>query len=147
MTERPFWESKSLDAMDRAEWESLCDGCGKCCLIKLEDEDSGLVHFTSVACRYLDQKRCSCKVYDTRQRYVPTCVVLQPGELDNLHWMPATCAYRLLNEGKPLPVWHPLLAGDRKAMVASGNTVTGRVLSEQFVHDEDLQEHIVHWVS
>lgn len=146
MADRPFWESKKLGEMDRAEWESLCDGCAKCCMIKLEDEDTGLIHFTNVVCRYLDQKKCSCTVYDKRRQLVPTCLKLEPADIDTLHWMPGTCAYRLLNEGKPLPIWHPLIAGNRKAMIASGNTVTGKVISEDFVHDEDLQEHIVHWV-
>lgn len=146
MSERPFWESKKLQEMTRPEWESLCDGCGKCCLIKLEDEETNLIHYTRVVCQYLDQQKCRCTVYEKRRKLVPTCVKLQPEELDGLYWMPSTCAYRLLQEGKPLPVWHPLIAGNRKAMIESGNTVTGRVVSEEYVHDEELQEHIVHWV-
>jgi len=146
VSERPFWERKSLTEMNREEWESLCDGCGKCCLLKLEDEDDGHIHYTRVACRYLDQRKCRCTVYPKRQRLVPTCVVLYPEELDSLSWMPSTCAYRLLNEGRPLPLWHPLIAGSREAMRQSGNTVTGRVISEEFVHEEGLVEHIVHWV-
>jgi uncharacterized cysteine cluster protein YcgN (CxxCxxCC family) len=114
-------------------------------MIKLEDEDTGLIHHTGVVCRYLDQQRCRCKVYSKRRKLVPTCLELQPDELDNLYWMPSTCAYRLLYEGKPLPLWHPLISGSRRAMVQSGNTVTGKVISEEFVHDEDLQQHIVHW--
>lgn len=145
MTERPFWERLSLQDMNREQWESLCDGCAKCCMIKLEDEDTGFIHHTSVVCRYLDQQRCRCKVYEKRRKLVPTCLELQPDELDNLYWMPSTCAYRLLHEGKPLPIWHPLISGARKAMVQSGNTVTGKVISEEFVHDEDLPQHIVHW--
>ncbi|HEY0960812.1 MAG TPA: YcgN family cysteine cluster protein [Pseudomonadales bacterium] len=145
-TDRPFWEAKTLAEMTRAEWESLCDGCAKCCMHKLEDEDTGMIHFTGVVCRYLDQKKCSCTVYDKRRKLVPTCLQLEPGELDELHWMPSTCAYKLLNAGKPLPIWHPLIAGDRKAMIASGNTVTNKVISEAFVTEEDFQEHIMHWV-
>lgn len=144
--DKPFWEAKTLAEMTRAEWESLCDGCAKCCMHKLEDEDTGMIHFTGVVCRYLDQKKCNCTVYDKRRKLVPTCLQLEPGELDELHWMPSTCAYKLLNAGKPLPIWHPLIAGDRKAMIASGNTVTNKVISEEYVAEEDFQEHIVHWV-
>jgi uncharacterized cysteine cluster protein YcgN (CxxCxxCC family) len=146
MSERPFWESKALAEMNTEEWESLCDSCGKCCMIKLEDEETNLIHYTRVVCRYLDQQKCRCTVYAKRRKLVPTCVKLRPDELDTLHWMPNTCAYRLLHEGKSLPLWHPLVAGNRDAMRASGNTVTGRVISEEYVHDEELQEHIVHWV-
>src|SRR5690606_6067658 len=98
MSTAPFWERLSLREMNREQWESLCDGCGKCCLIKLEDEDSGCIQYTAVVCRYLDQKRCSCKVYSRRRKLVPTCVELHPDELDSLYWMPSTCAYRLLHE-------------------------------------------------
>lgn len=145
MSTLPYWESKTLTEMNREEWEGLCDGCGKCCMIKLEDEETSLIHYTSVVCRYLNQAKCTCTVYSTRKKLVPTCVVLQPNELDNLYWMPSTCAYRLLHEGRKLPVWHPLITGNRQAMKNSGNTVTGRVLSEEFVHDEDLEAHIVDW--
>jgi uncharacterized cysteine cluster protein YcgN (CxxCxxCC family) len=147
MSERPFWETKTLQEMTAPEWESLCDGCAKCCLIKLEDEETKLIQFTRVVCQYLDQKKCSCTVYETRRKLVPTCLKLRPDELDGLYWMPSTCAYRLLYEGKPLPIWHPLIAGNRKAMIDSGNTVTGKVISEEYVHDEELEDHIVHWVN
>jgi uncharacterized cysteine cluster protein YcgN (CxxCxxCC family) len=145
MTEKPFWERLPLHEMNREQWESLCDGCAKCCMIKLEDEDTGMIHHTAVVCRYLDQQRCSCKVYAKRRTLVPTCLELQPDELNDLYWMPSTCAYRLLYEGRPLPIWHPLITGSRRAMVQSGNTITGKVISEEFVHDEDLPQHIVHW--
>jgi uncharacterized cysteine cluster protein YcgN (CxxCxxCC family) len=145
MSERPFWEAKRLEQMTRQEWESLCDGCAKCCVHKLEDEDSGLVHYTRVVCRYLDQNKCRCTVYDKRRRLVPTCLQLEPGELDQLHWMPSTCAYRLLNEGKGLPIWHPLITGSRRAMIEAGHTVTGKVISEDHVHEEDWPNHIVPW--
>ena len=145
MPQDPFWKHLALNEMNREQWESLCDGCGKCCLIKLEDEDSGCIHYTSVVCRYLDQQRCRCKVYTRRCSLVPTCVELHPDELDTLHWMPSTCAYRLLHEGKPLPLWHPLISGSRRAMVAAGVTVTGKVVSEDYIHDEDLQTHVVEW--
>ena len=146
MEQNRFWETKALGDMNREEWESLCDGCGKCCLIKLEDEDTGLINYTRVVCRYLDQAKCRCTVYDKRRKLVPTCLELHPDELEGLHWMPSTCAYRLLFEGKPLPIWHPLIAGNRKAMQESGNCVTNRVVSEDYVHEDGLDEHIVHWV-
>jgi uncharacterized cysteine cluster protein YcgN (CxxCxxCC family) len=146
MSELPFWERKSLSEMTRVEWESLCDGCGKCCLHKLQDETSGEVHYTRVVCRYLEQKQCRCTVYTKRKKLVPTCVVMKPGELENLYFMPSTCAYRILAEGKGLPIWHPLIAGGRKAMIASDNTITGKVISEEFVHEDGLEEHVVHWV-
>lgn len=145
-TTKPFWEVKKLSAMSKEEWESVCDGCAKCCLHKLEDVETGLIHYTSVVCRYLDQKKCRCTVYDKRKRLVPNCIILKTGEIDDLYWMPASCAYRLLNEGKPLPAWHPLITGSRKAIIDTGNTVTGRVISEEFVHQEGLDEHIVNWV-
>lgn len=144
---QPFWESKTLEQMDRKEWESLCDGCAKCCMHKLEDEDTGLIHYTRVVCRYLDQKKCQCTQYKERRKLVPTCLQLEPGELDGLNWMPETCAYRRLNEGKSLPSWHPLITGSREAIIASGNTVTGRVVSEEYVHEDGLDEHIIHWVN
>lgn len=147
MAEPGFWERKSLHEMDRAEWESLCDGCGKCCMLKLQDDETELIHYTRVVCRYLDQQKCSCTVYKTRKKLVPTCLVLQPDELDGLDWMPSTCAYRLLHEGKPLPIWHPLISGNRVAMKQAGHCVTGKVISEAFVHEDGLQEHIVHWVN
>ena len=142
---KPFWETKTLSEMTRNEWEALCDGCAKCCLHKLEDEDNGMIHYTSVVCRHLDQNKCRCRVYDRRMRLVPDCVKLEPGELGDLHWMPGTCAYRLLNEGKPLPIWHPLITGSRKSMIDSGNTITGKVISEDHVPEEALDEYIVHW--
>jgi len=144
---RPFWETKSLTEMSTKEWESLCDGCAKCCLHKLEDEDSGEVFYTRVVCSYLNQEKCNCTVYNKRQRLVPDCVILTPGNLEDLSWMPGTCAYRLLHEGKSLPIWHPLITGSRNAMIASDNTVTGKVISEEFVHEDGLEEHIVDWAN
>jgi len=145
MTALPFWEQKSLTEMSRTEWESLCDGCGKCCLHKLEDEDTGEIFYTRVVCQYFDEDACRCTVYRNRSKKVPDCVVLTPDNLDDLHWMPGTCAYRLLHEGRPLPVWHPLLSGNRDAIIATDNTITGKVISEEFVHEDGLEEHIVDW--
>ena len=143
----PFWETKSLTEMSRKEWESLCDGCAKCCLHKLEDEDTGEVFYTRVVCQYLDEEKCSCTVYKERKRLVPDCVILTSGNLEDMGWMPGTCAYRLIIEGKPLPVWHPLISGSRDAIIASDNTVTGKVVSETFVHEEGYEEHIIDWTS
>ncbi len=145
--ETAFWKQKSLAAMSREEWESLCDGCGKCCLHKLEDEDSGELAYTRVICRYFDEDSCRCQVYTERKTLVPTCVVLTPGNLKDLPWMPQTCAYRLLYEGKDLPAWHPLLSGSRKQIEESGNTVAGKVISEDYVHEDGYDEHLVKWVS
>lgn len=140
-----FWELP-LDQLDRAEWEQLCDGCARCCLKKLQDGRE--IRFTRVVCRFLNQSRCSCKSYADRHIKVPDCLVL---DLDNLpvslHWIPDTCAYKRRYLGKTLPDWHPLLTGSRHAMEAAGIPVTGRVLSEQYVHDDGLEEHVIRWVS
>lgn len=143
----PFWETLSLKEMSQGQWESLCDGCAKCCLHKLEDEDSGELYYTRVVCRYLDQEACRCTVYEERKTLVPTCVKLTPDNLATLHFMPNTCAYRLLHEGRPLPLWHPLISGNRQAIDAAGQTVSGKVISEEYVHPDGLEEHIVDWVS
>lgn len=138
-----FWREKSLDKMNRQEWESLCDGCGKCCLHKLEDADSGEVHYTDVACRFLDPETIQCGKYLTRQRYVGNCVVMSADLLDQLPWMPSTCAYRLLYEGKDLPDWHPLVAGDVQAIHQAGQSVKGRVVDERDAGD--FEDHLVEW--
>jgi uncharacterized cysteine cluster protein YcgN (CxxCxxCC family) len=145
LTDR-FWELP-LDQLDRTQWEALCDGCGRCCLKKLIDSDSEQVHYTRVVCRYLDQAKCRCQAYSRRQKLVPDCLVLTLENLPQLHWIPDTCAYRLRLEGKPLPAWHPLLTGDREAMREQQISVTGKVVSEEYVHEDGLQEHIIRWVS
>jgi uncharacterized protein len=124
---RPFWQEKSLAQMSEAEWESLCDGCGRCCLVKLEDEESGKIHFTDVACRLLDGDTCRCKDYPNRSEKVPDCVRLAPASIGDLHWMPPTCAYRLLADGKDLPGWHPLVSGRSESVVEAGISVRGRL--------------------
>lgn len=146
MTEK-FWETKSLTEMSQQEWESLCDGCAQCCLAKVEDVDSAAVHYTDVVCRYLDSGQCRCTEYARRTQLVPDCVKLTPGNLAELSWMPLTCAYRLLSEGKPLPSWHPLVSGDPKSVHAAGISVRGRCISEEFVHPDDLEMRIVAWQS
>lgn len=141
-----FWE-KPLEQLDRAEWEALCDGCGRCCLKKLVDSRTEQLHYTRVVCRYLDQNKCRCQAYSTRQMLVPDCLVLDSQNLPTLNWIPDTCAYRLRHEGKPLPDWHPLIAGSRDEMQRQHITVTGKVISEEFVHERGLEEHIIRWVN
>lgn len=140
-----FWESKALHEMTTQEWESLCDGCAKCCLCKLEDADSGTVYYTDVVCRFLDARSCRCTDYANRTVLVPDCVKLTPGNLSAIDWMPSTCAYRLLHEGKPLEEWHPLVSGDPKSVHKAGISVRGRCVSEDNVHPEDIVERVVQW--
>lgn len=147
MTTKPFWELKSLAEMSMDEWESLCDGCGRCCLRKLEDEATGEVAYTDVACRLLDVKTCRCRNYSKRQTLVDDCVSLKPGDTSPLRWMPTTCAYRLLDEGKPLPDWHPLRSGSRHSVHAAGISVRGRCTSEEHVHEEEVETRIIGWIS
>jgi uncharacterized cysteine cluster protein YcgN (CxxCxxCC family) len=131
-----FWERIPLARMNRDEWEALCDGCGKCCLNKLEDEDTGEVALTRVACRLFDDTTCLCSRYETRHRYVPECIVLSPRTIrENLYWLPQTCAYRLLWEGRPLHSWHPLISGDPETVHQAGVSVRGRTVSEYDVAD------------
>lgn len=142
----PFWQRKRLEEMTAAEWESLCDGCGLCCLNKLEDEDSGEVYHTNLACRYMDTDNCRCTVYPERSRRVPGCTVLTPETVRDYSWLPLTCAYRTLAEGRPLPDWHPLRSGDPESVHRAGVSVQGRAISEELVPEEQWEEHIIHWV-
>ena len=127
----PFWQDCALADLTLAEWESLCDGCGKCCLHKLEDTDTGNVFYTNVACRLLDVQTGRCSRYAERFRWVPDCVQLTPAEVAQIDWLPATCAYRLRAAGQPLPGWHPLRSGDPKSTRQAGMSVCGRVIPEQ----------------
>ncbi len=140
-----FWESKELDEMNRDEWELLCDGCGKCCLGKVEDPSGGGLRHTSVACRLLDPETCRCTSYEDRHRFVPDCVRITPGKISKLSWLPSTCAYRLLADGFPLPEWHPLKTGDNESVHAAGQSVRGRMVSERDVLPEDRVSHIADW--
>ncbi|MCP5085916.1 MAG: YcgN family cysteine cluster protein [Rhodobacteraceae bacterium] len=141
---RRFWKKKPLVDLNRQEWEALCDGCGKCCVLKLEDEDTGAVHYTDVACRLFDADTCSCGNYPLRKQLVAGCVVLTPENIErNAHWMPKTCTYRLLQESKPLPDWHPLLTGDLRSTDAAGMSVRGRVCAEYEVDEQDLEDHVL----
>ncbi len=141
MSEDRFWETRSLAQLDRAQWEALCDGCGKCCLHKLEDEDTGELMPTNVACRLLDRRMGMCSDYKHRHAYVSECVRLTPRLVDELDWLPSTCAYRLRGEGRPLPDWHYLVSGDREAVHAAGESTRGWTVSE----DEagDFEHHLV----
>jgi hypothetical protein len=138
----PFWKRKTLAQMTAAEWESLCDGCGRCCLVKLEDEDTGKIHFTDVACRLFDSETCRCKDYANRTRKVDDCVQLTPENIGELTWLPKTCAYRMLDEGKDLAWWHPLVSGDPETVVEAGISMRGRTISEEHVHPMDLIKRI-----
>lgn len=144
MSDAPFWKTTPLAAMSRAEWESLCDGCGRCCLHKLEDIDSGRLFYTSVVCRLFDDERCRCTHYAERNRLVPDCLVLTPDNLDGIDFLPDTCAYRLLNEGRDLPDWHPLVSGDPDSVHRAGISVRGKVINETYVHPDDLANYIEH---
>jgi len=141
-----FWEQKTLAEMTSSEWESLCDGCAKCCLHKLEDEDDGEVYYTKVVCRYMDMDTCRCTEYENRNTLVPECVWLKPEDVEVFHWLPLTCAYRLVAEGKPLQWWHPLVSGRQETVHESGISVKDRVLSENNVHPDGMEEHIIQWV-
>lgn len=141
--DEPFWKHKTLSEMTRTEWESLCDGCGKCCLLKLQDIETDVVEYTNVACRLLDDQTCRCTRYTERQRYVPDCVVLSPDNIAQLSWMPSTCAYRLIAEGRALPIWHHLVSGSRNTVNMAGHSVRGRTIAEADAPDPEL--HIVRW--
>ncbi|MGA1180010.1 MAG: YcgN family cysteine cluster protein [Marivivens sp.] len=139
-----FWETVPMDRMNRTEWEALCDGCGKCCLNKLEDEETGEVTLTRLACRLLDDESCLCSQYPIRHQFVPECIVLTPKTLrDNLYWLPQTCAYRLVVEGRPLYPWHPLISGKPETVHAAGVSVRGLTIPEFEVGEDDWEDHII----
>lgn len=155
----PFWQTKSLQEMNKQEWESLCDGCAKCCLHKLIDDDSHdemsntdlihdgeELHFTNVACQYLHDKKCECTVYTKRTQLVPSCIELSQDNIDQVFYMPSTCAYRRLHEGKDLPSWHPLLnKGKKSKMHQAGMSVRGKVVFDDVVLEEEYEDYIVTW--
>jgi uncharacterized cysteine cluster protein YcgN (CxxCxxCC family) len=140
----PFWERLRLEEMSHDEWESLCDGCGKCCVNKYEDEDTGRIHYTDVACRLLDQDSCRCRDYPNRAAQVADCVDLTPEALVEPAWLPETCAYRRLAEGRALPDWHPLVCGDADAVHQVGESVRGRVECETTAGDPLLR--LIDWI-
>ncbi|MES9960078.1 MAG: YcgN family cysteine cluster protein [Sedimenticola sp.] len=141
----PSWTEKSLSELTPDQWEALCDGCAKCCLHRFEDEETREIYFTNVCCRYLDQADCRCTDYPNRSVNVPDCVTVTLDVLEDPYWLPESCAYRLLAEGKPLPEWHPLISGDADTVFESGNSVCGRVISE--LDADDLEHHMIDWIS
>lgn len=143
MTNKPFWEAKKLHEMTKAEWESLCDGCALCCLQKLEDEDTGEVYYTDLHCHYLDSKSHQCTVYNDRNRLVPECVWLTPEQAHQFHWLPRTCAYRLLAEGKPLYDWHPLISGRVESVHEAGISMRGKSIPDNSIPEEQWQDRII----
>ena len=134
-----FWETKTLAQMTRDEWESLCDGCGRCCLVQLEGEGGAPARPTRAACRLLDVERCRCTDYENRSQRVPDCLVLSPERAAELPWIPPTCAYKRLARGQGLPEWHPLLTGDPGSVEAAGISMKGQAISETIVHEDDLE--------
>lgn len=140
----PFWETTPIDALTPAQWESLCDGCGKCCLEKFEEEETERIVYSRVACALLDLDTCRCKDYPNRSSQVPDCVTLTLQELDPPHWLPETCAYRRLAEGKKLPKWHPLITGDPESVADTGHSVRGRVIGPE--DGEDPLMNLIDWI-
>ena len=139
-----FWEKVALEDMSSKQWEALCDGCGKCCLHKLEDEETGEVYACNVACKLLDTETCRCQDYAHRRQRVPGCTVLTPDKIEEFHWLPVSCAYRLLAEGNPLPQWHPLISHDSQSVHNAGISIGGRAINED--EADDLHLHITDWV-
>jgi uncharacterized cysteine cluster protein YcgN (CxxCxxCC family) len=142
--EQNYWALKPLRALTPDEWEGLCDGCAKCCLHRLEDDETREIYYTNVACRFLDHDSCRCRDYPNRSTVVPDCVTITLEELKDPYWLPSTCAYRLLAEGKELPWWHPLISGTRDTVIRSGNCICGRVVCE--TEADDLEHHLIEWV-
>ena len=137
MPTRPFWAVKSLSQMTVREWESLCDGCGLCCLVRFEDEDTGEIIPTRVHCKLFDPDACRCNDYANRKKHVPDCIKLTPHNIDDLEWMPKSCAYRRIHEGRGLADWHPLISGDPESVHAAGVSVRGQTISEASLGDPD----------
>jgi hypothetical protein len=135
MGKTPFWKTKRLEDMTAQEWESLCDGCGRCCLVRFEDEETGEVIPTRVACRLFDSAACLCKDYDNRKRHVPDCIKLTPWNIEDLTWMPSSCAYRRIHEGRDLADWHPLVSGDPESVHRAGVSMRGKTFSETALDD------------
>ena len=139
-----FWENVPLAEMTPGEWEAVCDGCGKCCLVKLEDADTGAVEYTNIACRLFDDATCRCAQYDIRKTIVSDCVVLTPDKIEEAsYWLPSTCGYKLLHEGNPLPAWHPLLTGSAQDMHDAGASMISRTVPEYDIDEEDFEDYVI----
>jgi len=138
-----FWRQKSLDQMNEAEWEALCDGCGQCCLLKLEDEDTGKLYLTRLACRLLDVGNCRCTDYDNRHSRVPDCLAISPANVSQIDWLPDTCAYRLIANGHDLAWWHPLVSGCASTVHQAGVSVRHMAISETKIAEDDYLKFIV----
>ncbi len=145
LPQQPFWQRKSLQEMTASEWESLCDGCGRCCLVKLEDEDTGEIHNTSLACALLDTGICRCTDYVNRHARVDDCVKLSADNITELKWLPASCAYRTIAEGRALAWWHPLVSGTSHTVIDAGISVVGEVRSETGIEEDDMPDFMRHW--
>jgi len=143
--EAPFWKTKTFEEMTPDEWESLCDGCAKCCLHKIEDMDTGEVFFTNVACWLLDINTCRCKDYQHRSEVVSDCLVLNPELLKEINWLPESCAYRRLVEGRDLAWWHPLVSGDQNTVLQAGISICGKIVPEDMVNLDRIEERVVDW--
>ncbi|MFN0296277.1 YcgN family cysteine cluster protein [Acinetobacter albensis] len=141
-----FWKTYPLDELNSAEWEALCDGCGLCCLIKLEDEDSNEVAYTKVACKLLDCQTARCSDYKQRFKFVPDCIQLTPEKLATIHWLPPSCAYRRLKEGKNLPTWHYLNTGSHDSIIKARKSAAGRCISENKINEQEIEDYVVRWV-
>ena len=141
----PFWKTKTLEQMSPAEWETLCDGCGRCCVEKLENKKTGKVYFTNVSCRFLDAEKCSCTAYRQRRQKAPWCLSLTAKMVPKIRWLPKSCAYRLIHERRGLAWWHPLVSGRRETVHQAGISVSGKVISSTHVHPDDLVNYVVDW--
>lgn len=141
--EQPFWKRKSLDEMSAEEWESLCDGCGRCCMVKLEDEDTGTCYLTRLACSLLDIGSCRCSDYPNRKARMSDCVTIDPSSVRSLEWLPETCAYRLVEEGRDLYWWHPLVSGSAETVHQAGVSVREWARSESGVKESAMQRFII----
>ncbi len=140
-----YWQTTPLSKMTDSQWEGLCDGCARCCLNKLEDWDSGEIYWTNVACELLDCEACLCKDYENRQVLMPDCIQLTLDKISEISWLPPTCGYRLVSEGQDLPNWHPLISGRAESVHEAGVSVRGRVVPENNMKPEELEDHIVDW--